>query len=1168
MDNGVVIPQGGRVVFLLKASSSVCANEISSSAAKYPSPHYCENFVELAGPIYRLINSLRSYLYDSQKGKTVLQLGIEILSDGPEGSRECSETEAFQCDEQLQACIDKSLVCDGVSQCRNGYDESVAICGCLPTEFQCNNSHCISLIKRCDHNWDCKDGNDELDCETFECPSTHVKCDNHFCIPRDKECNFIDDCGDNSDESTCKRRDCHSTEFRCNNSQCIPTTYLCDGQRDCTDGTDEEAQTCNIHFKCPSGLYIHRKVVCDGWVDCRHTHLDETDCGLCTDSQFACHNNQCIEFANVCDNVCDCVTCEDEINCGPVTKCEPGKHYHCREHDRCIKSQYLCDNTNNCLNTKSGADEYFCWNISNGCRDFRNNGRTSEEYIVCPEGRCLPASLRCDHINDCLNGEDELNCDFPPCEAGEYRCDNHQCIPHVQRCDGNMDCHDRSDEVSCEHHQCREGHRKCAGGQCIPDAFWCDHWKDCPDNSDESNCDYPPCNADEFTCNSGQCIPNTYVCYHGAKDSRLGCADRSHLINCSLWVCRSDQFKCRSSYCIDAEQVCDSHLDCTMTFWDERPCPYTCPYKFEVCMCENEEMNCEGRGLTSLPAVLHHAIRDGQTKFRLGSNLFNDTLTEDTFHGLDRLSYLDLSNNSISIIPEGCFKSLWRLSTLNLQNNQLRMLRNATFIGLVNLKHVYLQGNQIESIHPDAFLGLSHLRSLDLSYQTLTVLPQNAFLGLRNLYALNLSHNDISFIADGTFNGLDNLLTLDISGNKIELIEQNVFHGIPRLETLYSDEYRFCCLAKGVSQCYPEPDEFSSCEDLMSNYVLRISIWVLGMVASFGNLLVIGWRARDIRGGKVHSFLITNLAIGDFFMGVYLMIIAVVDSYYRGVYIVHDKFWKESNLCRFAGFISTFSSELSVFTLTVITLDRLICIIFPLKFKRLGLKEASIVMASMWVLVFIISLLPLVGLNYFEHFYGRSGVCLALHVTPAKPPGWEYSVAVFLAINFVSFMAIFLSYLWMFFVAKKTRNAVRTPESKTDRAMARRMTLIVMTDFFCWVPIILLGFISLGGVHVTTEVYAWIAVFILPLNSAVNPVLYTISTAPFLGNVRKRANIFRKSFVTSFTTDVKTSYVDDRSSVWERNTSNSKSAYRHMDLIRMRSLNNRSPVHSQTDSDY
>ena len=221
---------------------------------------------------------------------------------------------------------------------------------------------------------------------------------------------------------------------------------------------------------------------------------------------------------------------------------------------------------------------------------------------------------------------------------------------------------------------------------------------------------------------------------------------------------------------------------------------------------------------------------------------------------------------------------------------------------------------------------------------------------------------------------------------------------------------------------------------------------------------------------QIHSFLITNLAIGDFFMGAYMLIIAVVDSYYRGKYILYDKIWRESDLCKFAGFISTFSSELSVLTLTVITLDRLICIVFPLKMKQIKLKQAVLVMSLLWISVLVISSIPLVGMNYFENFYGRSGVCLAFHITNSKPKGWEYSVAVFLVLNFVSFLVIFFSYLRMFFVAKQTRNAVRKTESRSETAMARRMTVIVMTDFFCWVPIILLGFASLGGAHVPSQV--------------------------------------------------------------------------------------------------
>ena len=160
-------------------------------------------------------------------------------------------------------------------------------------------------------------------------------------------------------------------------------------------------------------------------------------------------------------------------------------------------------------------------------------------------------------------------------------------------------------------------------------------------------------------------------------------------------------------------------------------------------------------------------------------------------------------------------------------------------------------------------------------------------------------------------------------------------------------------------------------------------------------------------------------------MGVYLLIIASVDLKYRGVYIIYDLFWRHSGLCKFAGFLSTYSSELSVVTLTVITIDRFISIIFPFRMKRLGMRDARIVMATMWGVVFALAAVPLMDIPYFENFYGRSGVCLALHITPQKPSGWQYSIFVFLALNMMSFFVIFLSYMWMFVIARRTRAAVR-----------------------------------------------------------------------------------------------------------------------------------------------
>jgi len=69
--------------------------------------------------------------------------------------------------------------------------------------------------------------------------------------------------------------------------------------------------------------------------------------------------------------------------------------------------------------------------------------------------------------------------------------------------------------------------------------------------------------------------------------------------------------------------------------------------------------------------------------------------------------------------------------------------------------------------------------------------------------------------------------------------------------TRVTDEFRFCCLATGPTNCFPRPDEFSTCEDLMSNFVLRTCIWVLGLVSLAGNSVVIIWRLKDSRDSRV-----------------------------------------------------------------------------------------------------------------------------------------------------------------------------------------------------------------------------------------------------------------------------------------------------------------------------
>ncbi|CAH1800941.1 unnamed protein product, partial [Owenia fusiformis] len=65
-----------------------------------------------------------------------------------------------------------------------------------------------------------------------------------------------------------------------------------------------------------------------------------------------------------------------------------------------------------------------------------------------------------------------------------------------------------------------------------------------------------------------------------------------------------------------------------------------------------------------------------------------------------------------------------------------------------------------------------------------------------------------------------------------------------------------------------------------------------------------------------------------------------------------------------------------------------------------------------------------------------------------------------------------------------------------ERKMAAKLMWIVATDFCCWVPVIIMGFLTYYKVQLPGEIVAYVSIFVLPINSAINPILYTFSTLP------------------------------------------------------------------------
>ena len=167
-------------------------------------------------------------------------------------------------------------------------------------------------------------------------------------------------------------------------------------------------------------------------------------------------------------------------------------------------------------------------------------------------------------------------------------------------------------------------------------------------------------------------------------------------------------------------------------------------------------------------------------------------------------------------------------------------------------------------------------------------------------------------------------------------------------------------------------------------------------------------------------------------MSVYLLTVAVMDRLWSGVYYLHDFQWRFGLSCKITGAISVLSSEVSAMLLTLISADRLKNIVFPYRGRALTRRKAHILCMVVWVVGFTIAFLPISGMHYFNDrlgrsaYYSRSVVCLPLQLSASFPPGWEYSVAIFIGLNFLLIIFMIVAYVTIFLKSFPLQSASRT----------------------------------------------------------------------------------------------------------------------------------------------
>lgn len=506
-------------------------------------------------------------------------------------------------------------------------------------------------------------------------------------------------------------------------------------------------------------------------------------------------------------------------------------------------------------------------------------------------------------------------------------------------------------------------------------------------------------------------------------------------------------------------------------------------------------------------------------------------LEDGLFHNqANTLQWLDLAHNSLQSFEAGVLPVNSTLVHLNLSANHLNTV-SFPHSGLEHLSRLYLEDNFELLQVPDAYES-PNVSDVKYTYayhcciwsgykrphqfidhdqenedEDPTTIPTPTSFLPRTLECEN---GEISERQKEMFRIVAELFNFTIAylpGCKVQVITQGADLGTSEEDAFrYTNHRTGARLSAKYTQtvlCSPRPDELSPCDNLMDPWLLRVFVWAVWVLSLLGNGTVLFVAIAAKEKLEVYQFLICCLAFADFCTGVYLAFLAAVDirtfgdvSFYQSA--LH---WQMGAGCQAAGFIAVFASELSVFILIVLTLERVHTIAYTFhqneKVKMryaIGAAIVSVILAAG------LASMPLVGINS----YSRVGVCL-----PYLTEKWtdRMYIGLLLTINLVAFLVILFSYLYIF------KNICKSPAAHQKRKeisiAAAKIALLIVTAFSCWIPIAVIGYLALGEIYVVdTSQAKFLIVFVYPLNSCLNPFIYAIFTRQFRNKV---ATVFKRS---------------------------------------------------------
>ncbi|XP_067294071.1 adenosine receptor A2b [Pseudorasbora parva] len=305
---------------------------------------------------------------------------------------------------------------------------------------------------------------------------------------------------------------------------------------------------------------------------------------------------------------------------------------------------------------------------------------------------------------------------------------------------------------------------------------------------------------------------------------------------------------------------------------------------------------------------------------------------------------------------------------------------------------------------------------------------------------------------------------------------------------------------------------------------------VIAIVSIAGNVLVCWAVAINSTLKNATNYFLVSLAVADILVGCLAIPFAITIS----IGLRSDFYG-----CLFLACFVLVLTQSSIFSLLAVAIDRYLAVKIPLRYKELVTgKRAREIIAILWILSFIIGLIPFVGWNRKDCSRNKNSSTQTGNSSDAADMETGFLHSCFLDCFFenvvdMSYMVYFNFfvcvlppllimlgiYIKIFTVARKQLRQIELKCSvsngenhhhgllQREIRAAKSLSIIVGLFALCWLPVHILNCLTLFYRDLKKPGFIMnIAIILSHANSAVNPIIYAYRIGEFRFTFRKILN--------------------------------------------------------------